>query len=428
MRITVIGMGKIGLPLAIHFTKSGNEVLGLDNNNDRLNEILVYDPKHFEEPNLHLNLKELIDQKKLNFTSDTKYAIQFADVIVVCIPLLLDEFHRCDFRNIDGLVTAIGEFIKAKTLICFETTLPVGTTRNRFSRIIEDKSKLEIGKNLFIVFSPERVSSGSFFKDLLEYPKLVGGVTSECTVKGVEFYKSVLARPEPATSFGQTTVIGLRNSETAEFVKIAETTYRDVNIGLANEFASYSRRYNIDITEVIKAANSQPYSHIHDPGISVGGHCIPVYPHFYLEDNEESKIVFFARQINDGMPNECVQRIKNQIGSLKDLSIGVLGISYREGIRETSFSGALKLLDILLNEGCKVFGFDPNLNKGELQDLGFEVNENLNTLDGLILHTYHEAFLTLDFNKLPKLKFIFDGRNMIDPLTIDSNKITLLRI
>jgi UDP-N-acetyl-D-glucosamine dehydrogenase len=424
LNITVIGLGKIGLPLAVYFSQRNN-VIGLDNNKDVVEQINNGQEPFPGEKNLKNNLKEVVALQKLSATLDVSNAIKSADVILICVPLIIDSHSEPDFLNIDSVVTDIGKHIVSNTLIVFETTLPVGTTRNRFSKSIEKISNLEVGKDIFIVFSPERVLTGRVFEDLVKYPKLVGGVTSSCTEKGVEFYKSVL---EFKDNFLGDSVWALENCETAEFTKIAETTYRDVNIGLANEFAIYAKKKNINITQVIQAANSQPYSNIHTPGISVGGHCIPVYPHFYLSDNPDSTIVYAARIRNESMPGYTIEEIKNKFPSLVGMSIGILGVSYRTGVKEAAFSGALTLLKLLKNEGAIVFGYDPFFTPSELKDLGFECAQDYSNLNGIIIHTAHDEFHNLNPDIIKGLKFIFDGRNVLHKFTKAENIFLYLHI
>jgi nucleotide sugar dehydrogenase len=312
------------------------------------------------------------------------------------------------------------------TLISFETTLPVGTTRNRFARSISLISGLQIGKDFFVVFSPERVFTGRIFEDLARYPKLVGGVTESCTKAGVGFYKKVLDFDKRNDLKKDNGVWALRNSETAEFAKIAETTYRDVNIGLANEFSIYALNRQVDFSEVVEAANSQPFSHIHNPGISVGGHCIPVYPQFYIQDNPDSGITKAARTRNLSMPHKAVERIKERIGSLNGLNIGVFGISYRAGVKEAAFSGALDLLKYLNQQQAFVYGFDPFFSHKEITGLGFLFAPNYVKLDGIFLHTSHSEYLNINYDEMPNLKFIFDGRNFINRNRIVNNEIIFM--
>ena len=173
----------------------------------------------------------------------------------------------------DAAVESIVPGVHAGSLVIFETTLPVGDTRDRYAPRLAEASGLALEETLFVAFSPERLYSGAALRNLATYPKLVGGLGAASTARAAAFYESVL----------DAEVVAMSSAEAAEFAKLADTTYRDVNIALANEFARYADRIGVDITEVIAAANSQPYSHIHQPGLGVGGHCIPVYPHFLLD-------------------------------------------------------------------------------------------------------------------------------------------------
>jgi len=421
VNVTIIGMGKIGLPLAVNFAKNGAKVTGLDVQEMVIDQINAGIEPFPGEKDLDVFLKECIENGSLVASHDKKLSISNAEAIVVCIPLIIDLKGEPDFSNIDDLAKNIGSNISIGTLICFETTLPVGTTRNRFTIAIEATSGLKVGKDFYVVFSPERVLTGRIFQDLKRYPKLVGGVTEECTKHGVAFYSAFLEfdqRPDLPRPNG---VWAMKNAEAAEFAKVAETTYRDVNIGLANEFAVYAASFDVDILEVIEASNSQPYSHIHSPGISVGGHCIPVYPRFYMWKNSDAEIVTAARNRNLDMPLRAVAQIKAEIGNLENLKVGIFGITYRAGVKESAFSGALDLLKYLNRESAIVFGLDPFYNESEILKFGFHGLANLSKLDGVILHTNHPEFSTLDFENCPNLKFIYDGRRSASHL---SNSVT----
>jgi nucleotide sugar dehydrogenase len=410
MNVTVIGMGKIGLPLAVNFARNGANVTGLDVQENVVNQINSGIEPFPGEKDLDIYLKACVSNGSLSATLDKATSISKANVLVICIPLIIDEYGNPDFGNIDELAKDIGSNLSIGSLVCFETTLPVGTTRNRFTVAVEAASGLKVGLDFYVVFSPERVLTGRVFQDLRRYPKLVGGVTDECTKRGVEFYGSVLQfdpRPDLNRPNG---VWAMKNAEAAEFAKVAETTYRDVNIGLANEFAVYADSMDVDILEVIEASNSQPYSHIHIPGISVGGHCIPVYPRFYMWENSESQIVAAARLRNLDMPRRAVNQIEEEFGELKGLKIGILGITYRAGVKESAFSGALDLLKYLQEKSVHVFGLDPFYNETEILSFGFDGAVNLGALDGIIIHTDHAEFMELEFQKYKNLKFIYDGR------------------
>lgn len=413
MNVTVVGMGKIGLPLAVNFARHGAKVTGLDIEEEVVSKINAGIEPFPGEKDLEIFLQECVTEKLLFASTDLPASVTGADVLVVCIPLVVDAVGNPDFNNIDKLASDLGKYISKGALVCFETTLPVGTTRNRFTPAMEASSGLKVGEDFFVVFSPERVLTGRVFEDLKRYPKLVGGVTHECTSRGVEFYTSVLDFEHRSDLSRTNGVWSMKNAEAAEFAKLAETTYRDVNIGLANEFAVYAAEKDIDILEVIEASNSQPFSHIHLPGISVGGHCIPVYPRFYIWENSESQIVSAARNRNLEMPARAIRQIKNAMGGLSGQKIGVLGVTYRSGVKEAAFSGAMDLLRYLKDESAGVYGLDPFYSEQEIVDFGFDGQADLAELDGVIIHTDHSEFARLDFEKHKNIKFIYDGRRLL---------------
>jgi nucleotide sugar dehydrogenase len=216
----------------------------------------------------------------------------------------------------DAATKEISKGLKPGTLVSYETTLPVGTTRNRLTPMLESGSGLQAGKDFFVVFSPERVLTGRVFGDLRRYPKLVGGIDELSEKRGIDFYSQVLDFDDRPDLSKQNGVWSLGSTEASEMAKLAETTYRDVNIALANQFALYSENNGIDFSAVREACNSQPFSHIHLPGIAVGGHCIPVYPRLYLWNDPEATIVRAARQANASMPEKIVIRIEKEIDSV----------------------------------------------------------------------------------------------------------------
>jgi UDP-N-acetyl-D-glucosamine dehydrogenase len=417
MKICVIGLGKIGLPLAVHFAKMGNSVIGADINENTVNQINSGQEPFPEEENLQKFLSEVIESKKLTAITNNSDAVSVSEVVVVVVPLFVDKDAKPDFRAMDEVTRDIGKSLKKGTLISYETTLPIGTTRHRFLPVLEELSGLKAGVDFHLVFSPERVLTGRIFSDLRKYPKIVGGVTDSCTQKGVDFYEKVLEFDVRSDLSKPNGVWAMDSSESSEFVKLAETTYRDVNIGLANQFSRYAVDRNMHINEIIEAANSQPFSHIHTPGISVGGHCIPIYPQFYLWNDPQASIVSAARKLNASMPLRAVELLKSRVGSLNGKKIAILGVSYRPGVKETAFSGSLDLLQILNSEGAEVYGVDPLFSEAELESLGFRKNIKVSEVEILILHTAHAQFLKLDFSQFTYLKYILDGRNFISSLS-----------
>ena len=212
----------------------------------------------------------------------------------------------------------------------------------------------------------------------------------------------------------------MSSAEAAEFSKLADTTYRDVNIALANEFARYAARVGVDIGEVIAAANSQPYSHIHQPGIGVGGHCIPVYPHFLLSRAPEMELVELSRRVNDGQVGLAVRAIQEQLGGLEGVPVLVLGLTYRDGVKELAYSRALPLIEQLRLRGALVAAGDPLLSEAEISGLGaipYRWGEPSGAR-AIVTQTADPTWGTLDARRFPDLELVYDGRNSLGALAL----------
>ena len=407
--VAVVGLGHIGLPLAVQYASRGHDVLGIDLDARIVDAIGRGASPHDDEPALLEGVPRLVAEGRLRAaTWDGADALHDADVVVVIVPVVVDAERRIDFGPIDAATRDIARRIGPGTLVVYETTLPVGTTRDRFGPVLTQGGRLTLDEDLFLAFSPERVLVGRVFTDLRRYPKIVGGTSDESTRRAAEFYRAALDEG--------TEVWAVANAETAEMTKLAETTYRDVNIAYANELARYAARRGIDIGEVIGAANSQPYSHIHQPGVGVGGHCIPVYPHFLFNDDPELRIPPLAREINEGMAAWTVDLVEDRLGSLDGESVLVLGIAYRGDVREDAFSSAFRLRDELHAAGARVFAHDPYFDADHLQALGFEPFA-LDAPDAVrvaVLQAAHREYVELDPSRLPGLELIVDGRNALD--------------
>lgn len=416
MRIAVVALGKIGLPLAAQFADAGHEVIGVDVSQRVVDSVNAAKEPFPGEAHLQEYLERLVPAGRLRATTDYAEAIPGADAIVLVVPLFVnDETWEPDFGWMDAATTSLAEHLTPGTLISYETTLPVGTTRNRWKPMIEEISGLTEGTDFHLVFSPERVLTGRVFEDLRRYPKLVGGLSGDGARLAKEFYEAVLTfddRPDLAEPNG---VWDMGSAEAAEMAKLAETTYRDVNIGLANQFAVYADKEGIDVQRVIDACNSQPYSHIHRPGIAVGGHCIPVYPRLYLSTDPDASIVRTARSFNAAMPSYVVGRVEELIGGLEGLNVVVLGASYRGKVKETAFSGVFATVDELKNRGANVLVHDPMYSDEEIIGFGWQPYHLGENVDVAIVQADHEAYKTLRASDLPGVRLLADGRRVTDP-------------
>ena len=417
MQICVFALGKIGLPLAVQFAGLGHRVTGVDISQRVVDLVNAGEAPFPGETGLDEALKQVVADGRLTATLDGTAAVAEAEAVVIVVPLIVDKDGVPDFGPLDAATSAVAAGLRVGTLVSYETTLPVGTTRERFAPMLASGSGLTAGADFHLVFSPERVSSGRIFADLKRYPKLVGGIDEASTERGVAFYQQVLEFDDRVDLPRPNGVWDLGTSEASELAKLAETTYRDVNIGLANTFARYADRIGVDVAAVIEACNSQPFSHIHQPGIAVGGHCIPVYPRMYLWNDPEAEVVRVAREANAAMPEYAVSLLEEEQGALTGVRVAVLGIAYRGGVKETAFSGVFPTVDALKERGAEVVVADPMYTEDEIRALGFTpyVVGNGEPVDAAIIQTDHVEYRTLTPADLPGVGTLIDGRRITDP-------------
>lgn len=427
MRIAVVGLGKIGLPLAAQYADAGHTVTGIDINAETVALVNKAQEPFPGEANLTDYLARLVPMGRLSATTDYSAAIPGAEAVVVVVPLFVNGEGRPDFGWMDSATGDIGANLTSGTLIVYETTLPVGTTRGRWRPMLETTSGLTEGQDFHLAFSPERVLTGRVFEDLRKYPKLIGALSTHGATAARRFYESVLAfddRPDLPAGNG---VWDLGSAEAAEMAKLAETTYRDVNIALANQFAVFAERTGVDVYQVINAANSQPYSHIHRPGVSVGGHCIPVYPQLYLHNDPDASVVRAAREQNSTMPRHAAELLQQHYGDLRGARVTVLGAAYRGGVKETAFSGVFPLAAALRDMQADVSVHDPLYTDDELRSMGFTPHTLGRPSEAAILHTDHAIYEQLTSADLPGVSVIVDGRAILNDAQFDPD-VALRRI
>lgn len=430
--VAVIGLGKIGLPLAVQYAKHGWHVIGCDINPQVVETVNAGLSHVQEEPELAREVARLVKHGMLSATVHTTEAVRLAEVVVVIVPVVVNAQHEVNFEGIDAATTALGAGLQPGTLVIYETTLPVGTTSSRLRSILERTSNLHAEQDFYLAYSPERVSSGSIFRDLRNYPKVVGGIDAQSTAAAAAFYRSVL----------KAEIITMASADEAEFVKLIETTYRDVNIALANEYACFADVHGLDVSTAISAANTQPYSHIHTPGVGVGGHCIPVYPYFLLAGANNSDLHVsapdlqmlmlprFSRRINDAMAEYAVHRIESSVGSLAHQAVLILGVAYRGDVHESAFTSAKLLQDALLEHGATVYVDDPLFSESELRALGYTplTSEVEGSIRAIILQASHGTYRSLNFSRFVDCQVVLDGRRALSREKIESLGIRYITI
>jgi nucleotide sugar dehydrogenase len=407
MRVTVIGTGKMGLPIACQFAHKGASVIASDVNPavvDAINSGRCL----IDEPGVPDLLSAAVDAGRLSATTDTATAVSRSDVVVVIVPAVLTPDQHIDLAVLESVSADIARGLQPGTMVCYETTVFVGCTRTHLRPILE-KSGLEAGKDFDLVFSPERVKSQNVLRNLTKHPKVIGGFDDRSTDRGIEFYRDFLGAP----------TIRLGSLEEAEFCKLLGMIYRDVNIALANELARYAERVGINVYEAIAAANTDGEAAILQPGIGVGGHCTPVYPHFVIQDaisrHTPVTLAERARRINDQQAAYVLGRVEKEWEPLRGKNAHILGLGFRPRVKEHIYSTAFLLRDALHELGASVTLHDPLYSADEVCAHGFVPGswQDDPAPSVVILNTAHPEYLELDFTALARhgVRLIVDGRH-----------------
>ena len=415
MRVAVVGLGKIGLPLAVQYASRGLEVTGCDIDEAKVARINAGDCPIAGEAGLEEGLSAAVKAGRLRATSGTAAAVAESDVAVIIVPVGLTAANAPDYAHLGAATAEIGRGLRNGTLVVVESTVPVGTTRGRVGLALSKG-----GRRVLLAASPERVSSGRIFQDLRTYPKLVGAIDDESWAKAEAFYSKALEAP---------CLMRLSDPETAEFAKLAEGVYRDANIALAGELARYADALGIDVSEAIGAANSQPYSHLHQPGAGVGGHCLPVYPHF-LPPDVRLRIPALAREINDSMAAYAVERLEAALGTLSGATVLVLGLAYRADVKEAAHSSALLIDRALRERGARSLVHDPLFSADETRALGLEPAGELfaSPVDAVIVQAWHQSYREIDWRLFRGCRAVLDGRNVLDRAAVEAAGMRYLGI
>ncbi len=398
-KISVLGLGYIGLPTACVLANSGFNVLGVDIDEKIINK-LNSGKLHIEEQDLEEIFLKVIASGKLKVSNK----VEKSDVYIIAVPTPLNKNNKADLGYIISASETIKDYITKKNLIILESTSPPGTTRNVVGDIIS-KNGLIAGVHYYLAYCPERVLPGKIIYELVNNDRVIGGINKKSAELASEIYSSFVKGN-----------IYLTALETSEFVKLAENTYRDVNIAFANELSEICNDYNIDIWDVVKYANMHPRVNILSPGPGVGGHCISIDPWFILESIERKQtLIEKCRNINNSRPYVIAERILNIINGIKNPKVTIFGIAYKENVGDTRESPALTIIKELSKKGVDVAVFDPVVTnyKGKLSNL----NTALEDSDLLILFAGHNEFKKINLGNIAKLMRninIFDTRNFYD--------------
>ncbi|MCM3356726.1 MULTISPECIES: nucleotide sugar dehydrogenase [unclassified Psychrobacillus] len=420
--IGVVGLGYVGLPLAVEKAKAGYKVIGFDVQESKVQQ--VNEGINYIGDVVDVDLKQMVESGHL--TASTDYgSISAVDAVAICVPTPLDIYQQPDTSYVESSVNEIAKYAKKGTLVVLESTTYPGTTEEIIKKALEDKGFVT-GEDIFIAYSPERIDPGNKSFNTKNTPKVVGGITEKCTTVAAAMYSNVL----------EGDVHKVSSPAIAEMEKIFENTFRHINIALANEMAILCEKMGIDVWEVIDAAKTKPYGFMaFYPGPGLGGHCIPIDP-FYLtwkarEYNYHTRLIELAGEINNTMPEYVITRamqILNDEGkALRNANVVLLGVAYKKDIDDMRESPSLKLVELLIQQGANFKTVDPHVTTfrvaGETHETVELTDELLDSADLVILATDHTGF---DYAHIAqKSKVIFDTRNAFKGIDTPNRYIKL---
>lgn len=415
----VIGLGYVGLPLAVEKAKAGFKTIGFDVQETKVE--MVNEGKNYIGDVVNEDLEAIVRSGLLSATTDFAQVAQ-ADCVCICVPTPLDKHQQPDISYVKASAESIVPYMHKDMLIVLESTTYPGTTEELLKPILES-SGLKCGEDFYLAFSPERVDPGNLIYKTKNTPKVVGGVTPKCTEVAAVLYESILEAPIHRVS----------SPAVAEMEKILENTYRNVNIGLVNELAILCNKMAINIWEVIDAAKTKPYGfQAFYPGPGLGGHCIPLDPYYLSWKAREygfhTSMIEASMMINDRMPEYCAERAGKMLNRVKKAINGskilILGVAYKQDINDYRESPALKVIEHLENEGAEIYYYDPYV--PEYNDEGKTrkgephlTTELLNKMDLVVITTAHT---NVDYKFIQRnAVLILDTKNVMKDVEPRSN-------
>jgi UDP-N-acetyl-D-glucosamine dehydrogenase len=409
--VGVVGLGYVGLPLAVEKAKAGFKTIGFDVQDTKVK--MVNEGHNYIGDVVDNDLKELVEKGILKATTDFSF-VKNVDFIAICVPTPLDEHQQPDISYVVNSTKAVAEHLKKETMVVLESTTYPGTTEELLKPILEEKSGLKCGEDFYLGFSPERVDPGNAYYKTKNTPKVVGAIGKDATEVISKMYRAVLGAD----------IYEVSSPAVAEMEKILENTYRNINIGLVNELAMLCEKMGISLWEVVDAAKTKPYGfQAFYPGPGLGGHCIPLDP-YYLdwkarEYGFHTSLIQASGIINDRMPEYCVERAGKMLSmrfkkALNGAKVLVLGVAYKNDIDDYRESPALKVIELLQKEGAVVEFYDPYIPeykyKGEIHKGLKEIDvQKIQEVDLVMFTAAHSKF---DYEMIEKnAKAIFDTRN-----------------
>ncbi len=415
--VAVVGLGYVGLPTAALLARAGLQVIGVDID-ERVVSALQAGRSPNSEPEIKMLVEEVLAAKKLLARTE----IEAADAYIVCVPTPVKGDKSPDLSFLDAAIRSVAKVARAGNLIILESTCPIGTLANVIAARL-----LEVGLDPYeaidISYCPERVFPGDTLREMINNSRIVGGLTPRAGARAANLYRRFCAGEVTTTSAG-----------VAEFVKLMENTFRDVNIALANAFAAIAEHARLDVVEAISLANRHPRVNIHAAGAGVGGHCIPVDPWFLIRNYPGiTALMAQAREINDGQPLHLLDRAE-AAGLVRGSMVALLGVAYRGNIADTRESPSERLIEVLGRRGYRWTAHDPHVARWETHQGSYPVESDVAATvarsDAVFIMTDHEAYRSLgpaDFSRMHG-RLIVDGRRVLDVSKFLHTNLNILRV
>jgi len=433
LKVAIYGLGHVGSPMASAWLRAGAHVIGVDKSPTVL-ENASKGKSHLPEPGVNEAFASGLATKRFEIYNDLEKASHHSYLKMVCVPVLFSDNNSPDFTAVKEVSSAIGKGLKNGDVVALNPSVPPGTTEDLVLPIIEKESSLKAEDDFYMLYNPERIYEGRAIKDIEErYPAIISGAGPRSTEVGRIIFSLIFKKG----------VICVSNIRTAETEKLFEGVYRDVNIALANELAKFCEKIGVNFWEARDAANSQPFCHLHKPGVGVGGACIPVYPQFILHSAELVKgncaITKLSRAVNDAMPafcvNEAIKLLKPRTETSFDgITVTLLGLAFRGGVSDTRMSPTYQVIKEFQKLQVKeirvhdpMVRADPTLVQAQNVVLSSNLNDSINGTNLIMIIADHNEYRTLtpkDIDGVP----IYDGRSILDRTIFDHSTYATIGI
>ena len=425
LRVCVVGIGRIGLPTALLFAKSGLDTIGVDINENLIQNINSGICPLKDEPGIEEIFNDVIKNKKFSVTTKIEDAVPNADLILLSLPTPMDENNIPDYSALRSVATQLSEILSPNSLVIVESTVEPGFIEDEMISIILKSGRFKIGENFFIGVCPENANPGEILHDFTNLPRLVGAVNND-TIKVIKVIYNFVFGVE---------LIEMPNCKTANAVKLTTNVFRDINIAFISELSLMFEKLGIDTNKVLEAAKKKYNFQVHYPSSGVGGPCLPINSYQFLNSARrigvKLSIIESSRKINEKMPDHVVEltsdAFKESNKSIQNSEILILGVSYKPNVKDIQLSPAKYIIKKFQNLGANVHIYDPNFSSTEV--FGIKVEDNLDDIlskmDAAVIVTGHDDFKKIEISSFAKMKtpILVDSRGIIEPQSVKQHNI-----